>query len=309
MGFKIVPRIKEYNFPDEERYVARDYPFNCEKADIVNNRYEIYAIDSTGEKKLHEGYCDLSEDGEQSAKEILAFCNQFIFPSLPDIGIISGAHMVVNLADKYSCGEIPLASAKLAMQMIETLQTRHGKTFDFLVQYNDLYIEPDNTRVNENDMNFYRKKMFEPLIIPVELNKLLNASSEKLQRDIPLRFCTSKNCANKFKRYIRKKKKNMDCFAQRETPTGSDWKLVLRDKEITVLHNDKPNCVSANAGMMRDIRYTIDNDNVQDAYFSYVGIFPICSKKNVLEGISAAYYLYPNFNLKTFIIFYGDSCK
>lgn len=83
--------------------------------------------------------------------------------------------------------------------------------------------------------------------------------------------------------------------------------MVIDGEPISVLVNDKPNCISANAAMLRSIRYIIDNRRKKDNFTSYVGIFPLCSMDNVLDGYRVAKKFY-NLDLHTYYIFTGTSC-
>jgi CRISPR/Cas system CMR-associated protein Cmr5 small subunit len=82
---------------------------------------------------------------------------------------------------------------------------------------------------------------------------------------------------------------------------------MLDNEYVPVLVNNKPNCVAANAAMLRLIRYKIDNRKQKENYTSYIGIFPLCCIDNVLNGYRAAVKFY-NLKLPTFFIFTGKSC-
>ena len=299
---KIFPH-EEYNFTEQERFACKSYRFTCKKGSSYKG-YRIYRLSKTGAELV------CSNDAEFNEGEFFARLKQHVFPSLTESGVISGGHAVVRLDDKYSCGQEPIKSTALAMQMINRLQVAHGKKYDFLIQYNDLYVEFDHNRTNKDAVNENRFKMLNPIILPTAINALVKQTGEQLNRKIPINICFSKNLADKFKRYIKKKKKTSNSFVLSQGENGvSRWDYMLNGKPITVLLNDKPNCTACNAAMLRDIRFNVDNKHVRDNYKSYVGIFPYCSMDNVLNGCSVAFNVYPDLNLTAYVIIYGESCN
>lgn len=303
MALKKISLQKKYIYTKEERYVYPNYKFTCRKS-VPFKGYRIYKINNKSVQLLKENNFSNNKD------DILCYLNENIFNSIDGKGIVSGGHSVINLSDKYLCGQSAIESTELAMNIIYNLQFKYRKEFDFLIQYNDLYVEQDLTRVNKDDINKYRKQMISPLIVPVAINNILSEYSKKLNREIELNYCFSKNMADKFKRFIKKKKKTLNCFKNKNYDNGTnEWVVMLENDEIVVLKNDKPNCVSCNAAMLRDIRYNVDCNKITDNYKSYIGIFPCCSEQNVINGCKVAFELYKNFDLEVYIIIYGDSCN
>lgn len=302
MSFKSQKIFSNYNFSEEERHPCKDYRFECAHFIDDDDIFEVYKVDGNGAKKLFIA-------PECNEKEFFQFIKNNLLIELGDKGVVSGGHSVINLADKYTCGKSVLNSTHLAMKLIALMKKEKGVDYDYLVQFNDLYIEHDTTRANVNFINKYRELMFNPFIIPVAINQILDECSKHLNREITLNYCTTKNLADKFKRYIKKRKLTDNRFFAEKMDVGTNWYYNLHEEKVLILHNDKPNCVAGNAAMLRDIRYEIGNNTQHDKYNSYLGIFPRCSRNNVLNGCAIAYNLFPKFDLVTYIIFYGDGCN
>ena len=227
-----------------------------------------------------------------------------IFPSLDPKGLISGGHTVINLADKYLCGQAAVHTTKLAMEFIRKLQFQYGKEYDFLLQFNDLYSEKDDSRKDKNGINPYREMMRNPLIIPTQINSLVREYSAITERNIAINYCFEKNMSGRCKRYLNVHEKNNENILRER----NDFFVRYNSEKIRLTQNSKPSCAACHAAMLRYVRYNIVANEITDNLFSYIGIFPLCSETNVLNGCKAAYSLYPDFDLKTYIIFYEDLC-
>lgn len=304
-GFTMSFRKANYPFsehyPESERYVVPGYKFTCTN-ETKSDRIELYQIDRNGAKLLYEGNKD--------DPAFFTFLEQNVLPNLKETGYVSGGHSVIHLEDKFSCGAAPIESTKLAMKILELIQEKNGFKYDYLVQLNDLYVEKDLNRDDVNKANFYRDKMLNPFIVPRDIADIIRATADKLKRPIDFHYCTSKNSADKFKRFIKKKKEESPCFVEGKEGENSFWYYVINGEKIPVLKNNKPNCISCNAAMLRDIRYDVtDSGEFKDSHLSYIGIFPFCSKSNVLNGCRIAYFAFDNFDLKTYMIFFGGTCN
>ena len=151
--------------------------------------------------------------------------------------------------------------------------------------------------------------MFNPYIVPAKIAETITVTAKKLNRAIDYNYCTSANLADKFKRSIKKLKYESKEFVRQENEDGDCWYYLLNNENILVIKNHKANCVACNCAMLNNIRYSGTKDKCIDGYKSYIGIFPFCSKANVLNGTRIAYKLYKDFDLKTYIIFYGGTCN
>ena len=271
MSFRTATILKNYDFTNAERYPCVNYRFECahvlENADML----EVYRVDKTGVEKIYFG-------PEAEETEFFMYFKTKMIQSLGVKGIVSGGHSIINLADKFSCGPSVVQSTRLAMKIIEEIQKTTGFEYDYLVQFNDLYIEHDTTRENSNTINRFRDQMFNPFIIPIQINEILKEYSIRLRREQILRYCTSKNLADKLKRYVKRKKLIDSRFSSEDTGNGMNWYYELHGRKILLLHNDKPNCAAGNVAMLRDIRYKVEKDKQENNYDSYIGIFPRCSK-------------------------------
>lgn len=61
------------------------------------------------------------------------------------------------------------------------------------------------------------------------------------------------------------------------------------------------------AATLRAIRYDIANNKVKDKFTSHIGIYPLCSIDNVLDGHKLATAFY-GLDLPTYFAFCGKSC-
>lgn len=285
--------------------VFEQYSFCCSKMHTSDKKFEIYKVNQHGSTKLFDGKCELLDEDDSEDILIEEYLDANVLPSLPNHGMISGAHMVIDLSDKSACNLTPFRSANLCMNIIARASKKFHKDLDFSIQFNDLYIEQDNSRDDNNVINKYRVLMFSPFVIPTRINELLIRTSREVERDLDLYYFTSKNLADKFKRHIKNKKKTDPRFHFKD----GDWYYQLHGREVLILHGDKPNCACANAAMLKDVRFDVDHLDVKDNYYSYIGVYPMCSKRNILDGCEIGYDFYKEIqDLDTYIIFYGDTC-
>ncbi|HAX91467.1 MAG TPA: hypothetical protein DCY07_04570 [Rhodospirillaceae bacterium] len=217
--------------------------------------------------------------------------------------MIAGGHTVVNLKDRLYISDEVAKSADVALGLVAHLHEAQSKRAEFLVPLNDFYMEKD-AGTDEGHENAYRKKAVSPYIIPPKMNDLLLRYSERLGREMALHYCSEKNMADRFKRHIKTKKKE---GGGQFVKNGNNWEMVVGNERIVVLANDKPNCAAGNAATLRAIRYDITNNKTKDNFTSHVGIYPLCSLDNVLDGHKVATAFY-GLDLPTYFVFFGRSC-
>ncbi|MCQ2965845.1 MAG: hypothetical protein MJ250_03790 [Alphaproteobacteria bacterium] len=287
-------------YSDKDRFIVPDYKFTC-ASQITTDSIEVYKVDKNGAIKIFEGKKDSSE--------FFDFFKRNNVMELSSRGIISAGHSVVHLEDKLSCGKQPLESTMFAMKIMEILQEFFDYKYDYFVLLNDLFVEKDLTRKDLSEPNYYRDQMFNPYIVPSKIAKTITDTAKKLNRAIDYNYCTSCNLADKFRRFIKKQKYESKEFLREKNDNCEFWYYLLDNEKILVLKNNKANCVACNCTMLKDIRFTNTKGKLKDGYKSYIGIFPFCSKANVLNGCKIAYKLYKDFDLKTYIIFFGGTCN
>ena len=111
--------------------------------------------------------------------------------------------------------------------------------------------------------------------------------------------------ADSFKRHIKNRRQKGDnLFYKKE----GDWFMRWDGGDFKIIENDKPNCVAGNAATIRAIRYEVESNKIKDNYNSFVGIFPLCSMTNVLNGVVAANKFYKTIDLVSLLVFFGKAC-
>ena len=301
MSILKTPIIADYSAIKEEKVIHPGYVFSCDKWWREEERFIIYKADSSGLVKIFD------EPSADLHKNVSTAVN-LIGEHLHEKTIVSGAHTVIDLLDRYNVGAEVIESAEFSLELIARIQDLYGKKLEFMIQLNDLFMELDMD-INTSTANKYREMALKPYIVPLGINELLKTYSAKLGRTLDLYYCAEKNLADAYKRHIKKKKKQeSDTYVHKETEDGTMWCIVVDGEEIIVSRNDKPNCVAANAAMLRSIRYQVSSNRIKDNFRSYVGIFPLCSITNVLNGYKAAITTYPDLDLPTYFIFTGITC-
>lgn len=302
MGLLIAPLVNDYAIWEKTKVIYSNYSFNCPKYWKDNkNSYFIYKADKYGIEKIYDSEIYSNDQKIDIAIDLVA-------NGITDNLIVSGGHTVIDLSNRLNVGSEAVKSTEFTLQLISKIQKQKKIYARFLIQLNDLYMEKDSETSEGTVPNKYRKQALKPYIIPCQINKLLKNYSKELNRELQLYYCSEKNLADSFKRYIKNKKKNAsDLFFQVVTGEGNTWNMLVDSKVIPVLINDKPNCIAANAAMLRVIRYSIENNKQKDNFTSYVGVFPVCSLNNVLNGYKVANKIY-NLDLPSYYIFTGRSC-
>ena len=299
MGFETIRYLSEYNFSMYERCPFPAYRFTCSRKRSDTKNCRIFNVSKEGATLVFECV------NVKSDKVILKFMQTKVFPTLSSKGLISGGHTVVNLSDKYACGPAATHTTELAMALVESLQIDYNKQYDFLLQFNDLYAEKDNKTINRTGMNSFRDKMRNPLIIPLQINNLVKEYSERLKREIVINYCFEMTMSRRCQRYLLRNEKTTTNIIANE---HGDFFVKYNEKLIRLSKNHKPNCAACHAAMLRYVRYNIKESHITNNVLSYIGIFPLCSETNVLDGCMAAYSIYPDFDLQTYLIFYEDLC-
>lgn len=301
MSLSKMPIIKNYDFSENVGCIYPAYKFSCTKWWKEENKGIIYKADKSGISKVFE------TKNNEELDNIVSIAGEIMGDEIDHKTIISGGHTVINLADRYDVGDEAIKSTELSFKLIEEFQNKFNKRVEFMVQLNDLYMEQDMD-MNTGEANKYREASLKPYIIPNKINDILTKYSEKLDREFQYYYCAEKNMADRFKRYIKQKKKSDEnLFEYKVVGEDSYWNININGESINILLNDKPNCVAANAAMLRDIRYDVSSNKIKDNFKSYIGLFPLCSIDNVLNGYKAANAVY-DLDLPSYYIFYGKSC-
>ncbi|MDD3183051.1 MAG: hypothetical protein PHD48_09650 [Alphaproteobacteria bacterium] len=297
MSIEKLSIIRDYEALNASREIYPDYQCNCTKVWREEDKLVVFKATSAGIDKIYEG------DNSPDAEKTITILAKLAGVEMTDRAIIAGGHTVVNLKDRFCVGQEVVRSANLALGFVARLQEEFGKQAEFLMPLNDFYMEKD-AGTDEGSANAFRKEAVSPYVIPPQINDLLIQYSSRLGRELALHYCSEKNMADRFKRHIKSKKKDgSGQFVQ----NGNNWEMVVGSDRIVVLTNDKPNCAAGNAATLRAIRYDIDNNKVRDNFTSHVGIYPLCSLDNVLDGHKLATAFY-RLELPTFFVFCGKSC-
>lgn len=294
-----VSPILNYTDLEDNRTIYPAYKCNCTKDWKQNDKFIIYKANKNTIEKIFES--DIVDNNINSITT-----TSLIGHDLTDKIIVSGGHTVVNLSDRFHVGQEVIKSVDFSFKLIAELQKQHAKKAEFLVMLNDFYMEKD-AGTDDGAENKYRKEALNPYLIPPKINKFLLEYSDLLGRNMDLYYCSEKNMADRFKRHIQNQKKSNDkaLFIQKD---NNNWDIMIGDNVFPVMINGKPTCVSGNAATFRAIRYEVTSNKIKDYFTSYVGMFPLCSVDNVLNGYRAANAFYEPFNLPSYLIFFGKSC-
>ncbi|MCP4099981.1 MAG: hypothetical protein GY750_00930 [Lentisphaerae bacterium] len=289
--------ISDYSKLEKDREIYSEYECKCNKAWQQKDQFIIY---SAYKKQLKKIYHSDNENIDENIEKAISLIGH----KLTNKPIVSGGHTVLNLNDRFHTSNEVLSSVDASFKFIEGIQNNHNKKAEFLVLLNDFYMEKDAGTDLGNE-NQYRKKALKPYIIPLKINEYLQDYSKKLNRIFDLHYCSEKNMADRFKRHIQNRKKNSSIF---HTIDNSNWEIIINDRHIPIMVDNKPNCPAGNAATYRAIRYNVTSNKMKDNFTSYVGLFPLCSMQNVLDGYLIADKFYETFDLPTHFIFFGKSC-
>ncbi|MCF0162545.1 MAG: hypothetical protein HUJ88_08220 [Fusobacterium necrophorum] len=282
-----------------KRCIFEGYQCNCTKGWQEKNRFIAYFMDKEICQKI------IDEETEKPMEFIEKIINLALarLPKNKKL-LIAGGHTVINLKDRFYVSQEVKNSTNFGMKVLEGLKTEF-KNIDFIIPLNDFFMEKD-AGTDEGLVNNYRKEALSPYIIPPELKKIFEATKLK-GIDFKLFYCSEKNMADKFKRHIKSvKKKNPELFSN-YGKFNENWAYILNGKEIEVILDNKPNCVAGNCSTFRDINYIVNNSKIKDNYGSHIGIYPLCSLDNVVNGYLVGNDFY-NLNLPTILIFFDKKC-
>nr|WP_247594561.1 hypothetical protein [Salmonella enterica] len=222
---------------------------------------------------------------------------------LNDKLLISGGHTVVNLNNRFEISHEVERSAKFCIDYIIQSVKRMNVQPDFLMEINDFYMEKSDG--NEIDgANEFRKLATSPYIIPKTINDYVISCNLNNSIQINSLYVSEKNMADRFKRHIKNRVNKEKYFMLK----NNDVFIKSNDIEFCVVKDNKPTCAAGNAATFRAIRYKVSSNKIFDNYKSHIGVFPLCSLENVLNGYRAATIFYEDFNLPSLLVFFGRSC-
>lgn len=174
---------------------------------------------------------------------------------------------------------------------------------DFLMEINDFYMEKKDG--NEIDgANQYRKKATSPYIIPERINSYIKDINKCYGIDIRSFYFSEKTMADRFKRHIKNTVDKNLLFNRQER----NLLMTVDEHTFAIIENNKPTCAAGNAATFRAIRYKVSSNKIFDNYTSHIGVFPLCSRINVLNGYRAASAFYDGLSLPSLLVFFGKSC-
>lgn len=253
-------------------------------------------------------WLEQTEDVEFST--ILNAIEKEIIPNSEGKILVSGAHYIPNLRDLTYSGKGPQKTLDLSIATMELLRAKECSEVDFLILIDDLYMMFDNVRLRSEEYNYYRKILFNPPCLPNELAKKLT-DYRKINSDFKLFYVTEKNIADRFHRYIKHRKHKEPIFTNGSSFDGipnDDWFVsVPNGDSIRVIKENKPTCPAAMAALARDIAFKIDSRRRDKRYDTFIGYYPHCSIRNVIDGFMAENTVY-NTGLKMFLIFTTTKC-
>ncbi|MGL5703358.1 MAG: hypothetical protein ACRCW5_09585 [Cetobacterium sp.] len=281
----------ELSLKNDERNICPTYECCCDKEWKNLDRLIVKYV----YKNIEETLINLETD--TPLEYLDKICN-YSREKLSGNLIIAGAHTVINLKDRLLVSNEVVKSADFAMQIIANINNKFNN-IDFLIPLNDFFMEKKESQ-NENNINFYRDQCLKSYVIPT----LLKNSLKDIKNNCY--YCSEKNMADKFKRHIKNIKKNNDLFYN-YGDNNEHWGLNINNKNIEIINNNKPNCVAGNAATFRDINYTVNNRKKNKNYDSHIGIYPLCSMNNVINGYKVANSFY-EIDLPTILIFFEKKC-
>lgn len=217
--------------------------------------------------------------------------------------IISGGHTVVNLDDRFSVSSEVEKSAKFCIDYIVQSAKKYNIRPDFLMEINDFYMEKSDGHEIDG-ANEFRKKATSPYIIPKIVNDYILEVKNRHGIDVASLYVSEKNMADRFKRHIKNRVEKESYFKR----VGDNLQMTVGDNSFDVITNNKPTCAAGNAATFRTIRYRVSSNKIFDNYTSHIGVFPLCSRVNVLNGYLAALKFYDDFRLPCLLVFFGKSC-
>jgi len=276
------------------RVIFKDYKCNCKKGWKGEDRFIVYTADQRG---IIEVIND--EISIENIDKLIELSPEFLTEKV----IISGGHTVVNLNDRFSVSNEVEKSARFCIDYIVQSIAKLNIQPDFLMEINDFYMEKSDG--NEMDgANEFRKMATSPYILPEKINRYITSSNQCHGINIKSFYVSEKNMADRFKRHIKNRLDKEKYFHR----LNNDLLMTIGKDTFEIIKNNKPTCAAGNAATFRAIRYRISANKIFDNYTSHIGVFPLCSRKNVLNGYQAASTFYKDFNLPSLLVFFGKSC-
>lgn len=287
--------LRDDNFyKTAERVIFRDYKCNCTKGWKDADRFMVYRADESGVTEIFS-----DEVGDSNLDALIEMAKGY----LSDRVVISGGHTVVNLDDRFLVSNEVEKSARFCIDYIVKSKEQLNIQPDFLMEINDFYMEKKDG--NEIDgANQYRKKATSPYIIPERINSYIKDINKCYGIDIRSFYVSEKTMADRFKRHIKNTVDKNLLFNRQDR----NLLMTVDEHTFAIIENNKPTCAAGNAATFRAIRYKVSSNKIFDNYTSHVGVFPLCSRINVLNGYRAASAFYDGLSLPSLLVFFGKSC-
>lgn len=287
--------LREENFyKTEERVIFRDYKCNCTKGWKDVDRFIVYRADETGVTEIVN-----DEVGDHNLDILIELAKSNLSKKI----IISGGHTVVNLDDRFAVSNEVEKSARFCIYYIVKSKKQLNIQPDFLMEINDFYMEKSDGHEIDGANN-YRKMATSPYIIPEKINSYIKEKNKRYGIDIRSFYVSEKTMADRFKRHIKNSVDDNILFNRQ----GSNLLMTVDEQTFAIIDDNKPTCAAGNAATFRAIRYKVSSNKIFDNYTSHIGVFPLCSRINVLNGYRAASAFYGNLSLPSLLVFFGRSC-
>ncbi|MBN3265102.1 hypothetical protein [Pectobacterium brasiliense] len=277
-----------------DRVIFKDYKCNCTKGWKDADKFMVYKADESGVTEIFS-----DEVGDSNLDVLIDLARGYLSERV----VISGGHTVVNLDDRFSVSNEVEKSAKFCIDYIVKSKEQLSIQPDFLMEINDFYMEKNDGHEIDG-ANQYRKMATSPYIIPERINAYINEINKSYGINIRSFYVSEKTMADRFKRHIRNTVDKNILFKRQE----NDLLMTVDEHTFAIIQNNKPTCAAGNAATFRAIRYRVSANKIFDNYTSHIGVFPLCSRINVLNGYRAASSFYDNLTLPSLLVFFGKSC-
>lgn len=277
-----------------ESVIFKDYKCNCTKGWKDADRFIVYKADESG---VTEVFSD--EVGDRNLDVLIELSRGYLSEHI----VISGGHTVVNLDDRFSVSPEVEKSAKFCIDYIVKSKEQLNIQPDFLMEINDFYMEK-NDGYEIDGANQYRKMATSPYIIPERINVYIKQIIKRHGINIRSFYVSEKTMADRFKRHIKTAVDKSTLFNRQ----GCNLLMNIDEHTFAIIKDNKPTCAAGNAATFRAIRYKVSSNKIFDNYTSHIGVFPLCSRMNVLNGYRAASSFYDKFSLPSLLVFFGKSC-
>lgn len=287
--------LQDENFyKTAERVIFRDYKCNCTKGWKDVDRFLVYRADQSGVAEIFN-----DEVGNHNLDIMIELARS----NLSENVVISGGHTVVNLGDRFAVSNEVEKSARFCIDYIVKSKVQLNIQPDFLMEINDFYMEKSDGHEIDG-ANQYRTMATSPYIIPEKINAYIKENNKRYGIDIRSFYVSEKTMADRFKRHIKNSMDGNDLFNRQDR----NLLMTVGEHTFSIIEDNKPTCAAGNAATFRAIRYKVSSNKIFDNYTSHIGVFPLCSRTNVLNGYRAASAFYGNFSLPSLLVFFGKSC-